>query len=316
MLQLQALHLDDFGPFKGHQKIGFSTSEGVTVIYGENMRGKTSLLNAIRFAFFGKVLGRGTKPMALHKVGNWERAAEGHFGFQVALEFTDDGHNYKLTRSCRPQKGVSTPTSDEDYSVEYYLEREGAVLGPHQAEAELKRILPEQIARFFLFDGELLQEYEDLLSTETDMGRRISEAIERILGVPVLTSARATLLGLKEKSEYREARAAQGDQKTREFGNQLADLHAQRETLQKDLQRHEGELEGMRSQKASLEDAMKRKDRVAALLDKRDHLDRLLTEIDARRSMKRSELQQAMATAWCALLSEPHSWCGITTPRE
>ena len=160
------------------------------------------------------------------------------------------------------------------------------MLGPHQAEAELKRILPEQIARFFLFDGELLQEYEDLLSTETDMGRRISEAIERILGVPVLTSARATLLGLKDKSEYREARAAQGDQKTREFGNQLADLHAQRETLQKDLHRLEADLEAMRSQKASLEDAMKRKDRVAALLDKRDHLDRLLTEIDARRSAK------------------------------
>jgi DNA sulfur modification protein DndD len=305
MLQLRALHLDDFGPFKGHQKVEFATNDGVTVIYGENMRGKTSLLNAIRFAFFGKVLGRGTKPMSLHKVGNWERAAEGHFGFKVALEFTDDGHAYKLTRSCRPRNGVSTPSGDDDYRVDHYLERDGSVLGPHQAEAELKRILPEQIARFFLFDGELLQEYEDLLSTETDMGRRISEAIERILGVPVLTSSRATLLGLKEKSEYREARAAQGDQKTREFGNQLADLHAQRETLQKDLQRLEGELEGMRSQKASLEDAMKRKERVAALLDKRDHLERLLTEIEMRRTAKRAELQQAMATAWCTLLADP-----------
>jgi DNA sulfur modification protein DndD len=302
MLQIQALHLEDFGPFKGHQTIAFSASDGVTVIYGENMRGKTSLLNAIRFAFFGKVLGRGTKAMSLHKVGNWERAAEGHFGFQIALEFTDDDHTYKLTRSCRPRAGVDTPAGDDDYSVEYFLERDGAVLGPHQAEAELKRILPEQIARFFLFDGELLQEYEDLLSTETDMGRRISEAIERILGVPVLTSARATLLSLKDKSEYREARAAQGDQKTREFGNQLADLHAQRETLQKDLHRLEADLETMRSQKASLEDAMKRKDRVAALLDKRDHLDRLLTEIDARRSARNSDLQQAMSAAWCAVL--------------
>ena len=303
MLQIKALHVEDFGPFKGYQTVTFSNEDGVTVVYGENMRGKTSLLNAIRFAFFGKVIGRGTKTTSLHKVGNWERAAEGKFGFEVHLEFDNDGHIYKLTRSCRPRAGIAVPTGDDDYAVEYYLERDGSVLGPQQADAELKRILPEQIARFFLFDGELLQEYEDLLSNDMDMGRRISEAIERILGVPVLTTARATLLRLKGASEKREALAAQGDQKTREFGNQLADLHAQRDVLQTDLERLEAELEGMRSQKASLEEAMKRRERVAALLDKRDHLDRLIAEIDTRRAAKQAELRQAMANAWCTVLT-------------
>ncbi len=305
MLQLKALHVEDFGPFKGHQTVKLSSQDGVTVVYGENMRGKTSLLNAIRFAFFGKVIGRGTKTMSLHKVGNWEQAASGHHGFQVQLEFRDEDHEYKLTRSCRPRNGVKVPDSDEDYSVEYYLERDGHVLGPQQAEAELKRILPEQISRFFLFDGELLQEYEDLLSNDTDMGRRISESIERILGVPILTSTRATLLRLKEKSEHREATAAQGDQKTREFGNQLADLHAQRKVLNDELRRLDGELELMRSQKASLEDAMKKKERVAALLDKRDTLDRMMKEVESRKATKEAELQQAMSGAWCALLAEP-----------
>jgi chromosome segregation ATPase len=123
----------------------------------------------------------------------------------------------------------------------------------------MQRILPEQISRFFLFDGELLQEYEDLLSSESDMGRRISEAIERILGVPVLTNARATLLQIKDKSEQRVALAAQGDQKTREFGSQLADLHGQRRVLNADLVRHEHELEELRTHKASLEDAMRKR---------------------------------------------------------
>lgn len=305
MLHIKALHIQDFGPFKGHQTVNLAPEDGVTIIYGENMRGKTSLLNAVRFAFFGKVIGRGTKTMSLHKVGNWEQVAHGKFGFQVQLEFTDDDHKYKLTRSCHPRGGVTTPSSDEDYLVDYYLERDGSVLGPQQAEAELKRILPEQISRFFLFDGELLQEYEDLLSSETDMGRRISEAIERILGVPVLTSARTSLLRLKEKSEHREATAAQGDQKTREFGNQLVDLHAQRHVLNEDLERLERELEDVRLQKASLEEAMKKKERLAALLDKRDTLDRLMKEIEIRRAAKQVELQQAMSGAWCSLLAEP-----------
>lgn len=305
MLQIRALHIQDFGPFKGSQTVNLSPEDGVTVIYGENMRGKTSLLNAVRFAFFGRVIGRGTKTMPLHKIGNWEQAAIGKYGFQVQLEFTDDNHEYKLTRSCHPRDGITSPRNDEDYLVDYFLEKDSSVLGPQQAEAEIKRILPEQISRFFLFDGELLQEYEDLLSSETDMGRRISEAIERILGVPVLTSARTSLLRLKEKSEHREATAAQGDQKTREFGNQLADLHAQRHVLNEDLARLESELDEARSQKASLEEAMKKKERLAALLDKRDTLDRLMKEIEVRRVAKQMELQQAMAGAWCSLLAEP-----------
>lgn len=305
MLRIKALHLQDFGPFKGDQTITLSPEDGVTVVYGENMRGKTSLLNAVRFAFFGKVVGRGTKKMSLHKVGNWEQAASGKFGFKVQLDFAQDGHEYTLTRCCRPRSGVSVPTSDEDYLVEHYLEKDRSVLGPQQAEAELKRILPEQISRFFLFDGELLQEYEDLLSSETDMGRRISEAIERILGIPVLTSARASLLRLKEKSERREATAAQGDQKTREFGNMLADLHARRQVLNGELQRLDRDLEDARSKKAALEEAMKKKERLATLLEKRDSLESQLKEIHARGAAKESDLKQAMSGAWCSLLAAP-----------
>lgn len=121
MLHIRALHIQDFGPFKGHQTICLSLEDGVTVVYGENMRGKTSLLNAVRFAFFGKVIGRGTKTMPLHKVGNWEQAASGKYGFQVQLEFTDDNHEYKLTRSCRPRGGVTSPSNDEDYLVDSLL---------------------------------------------------------------------------------------------------------------------------------------------------------------------------------------------------
>jgi DNA sulfur modification protein DndD len=305
MLRLKALHLEDFGPFKGAQTISVADEDGVTIIYGENMRGKTSLLNAIRFAFFGKVIGRGPNPLALSQVGNWEQAESGKFGFQVQLQFSEDEHQYKLTRSCRPRVGVAKPTGDHDYTVDYFLERDGTVLGPNQAGAELKRILPEQISRFFLFDGELLQEYEDLLSTETDMGRRISEAIEKILGVPVLTSARATMLRMKEASERSEATAAQGDQKTREFGNQKAELLAQRSVLTKDLERLEKELEAERSSKSALEEALKKKERLAALLEKRDTLERQIKDIEGRNAAKEGELKTEMSYAWCVLLEAP-----------
>lgn len=304
MLTLKALHVDDFGPFRGHQTVGLSQQHGVTIIYGENMRGKTSLLNAIRFAFFGKVIGRGTKPLPLQKIGNWESAAQGRFGFSVQLEFTENGHSYKLTRSFKPRSGIVTPVDDHDFEADQFLERDGTVLGPQQTESELARILPEQISRFFLFDGELLQEYEDLLSSDADMGRRISEAIERILGVPVLTSARNTLSGLVDAAERREAVAAQGDQKTQLLGNQLAQLQATRQVLAADLTRLESDHRKALTTKSSLEEALKRRERYATLLGTRDSLERQIAEIAARRAAKELELQGAMSMAWVCLLNE------------
>jgi DNA sulfur modification protein DndD len=47
---IRSISLTDFGPFKGEQRIDFPGESGVSIIYGENMRGKTTLLNAIRYA--------------------------------------------------------------------------------------------------------------------------------------------------------------------------------------------------------------------------------------------------------------------------
>jgi hypothetical protein len=49
---------------------------------------------------------------------------------------------------------------------------------------------------------------------------QLKEAIERILGVPVLTNGRADLSELSKDAQKREAKAAQKNQKTRALGNQ------------------------------------------------------------------------------------------------
>lgn len=305
MLRLTRLRLTNFGPFKGEQAIDFPQEDGVTIIYGENMRGKTSLLNAIRFAFFGRILGRGRRDAALHKVGNWEEAAENKvYGFEVGLDMTHAGARYRLVRTFKPRPGVTEPKDDGDYVQDYFLERDGVVLSRNRSKTELERILPEQIARFFLFDGELLQEYEDLLVTESNMGPRISEAIERILGMPVLTDTRDSLTAAKERAENRHARAAQGDQKTREFGNQLAALQSERGVLHADLERQEKDLDNLRMRKTGLDEAIRRMQRVSALFDKRDVIEGDINTLKDRVAEKKAQLGGSMASAWCALLGD------------
>lgn len=304
MLKITRIRLTNFGPFKGDQAIELPDDGGVAIVYGENMRGKTTLLNAIRYAFFGKVIGRGSRQLALHKVGNWESAEAGEYGFKVILEFTYGERPYELTRHCRLREGVTTPQSDDDYLEETFLRRDGDVLGPEQMQLELAQILPEKVSRFFLFDGELLQEYEELLRDESDMGRQIKEAIERILGVPVLTNGRADLSLLVTEAQRTESRAAQRDQRTRELGNQHARLLELREHHQSELQRLQGELEGRRNEKKATDEALRKRARIKGLLQERDSLEDEVAAIEARLTEKKNARREALTNAWQWLLKE------------
>lgn len=304
MLAIRSITLTDFGPFKDEQRIAFPADGGVSIIYGENMRGKTTLLNAIRYALFGRVIARGATEMALHQIGNWETAKEkGKYGFKVVLEFEHEGSKYELTREHRPRPGVTKPETDIDYLQECFLRKDGTVLGPDQGTSELARIMPETVSRFFLFDGELLQQYEELLRNESDMGRNIKDAIEKILGVPVLTNGRTDFSEMAKEAQKREAKAAQKNQKTQALGNQQQALITQREGLQSELDRQKKELDAARATKASKEDELRKTERTKALLDERVRLQEEISGAETRLKEKDEKRKELLTVAWKGLLS-------------
>lgn len=302
MLRLHRLTMANFGPFKGEQSIVWPDEDGVTIVYGENMRGKTTLLNAIRYALFGKVLGRGSREESLHDIGNWEAHAEGTYGFKVILSFEVGDRQYELTRTCCPRPGIDVPQGDIDYVQESFLQRDGVVLGPEQGKVELERIMPEQVSRFFLFDGELLQEYEQLLRDEHNMGREITAAIERILGIPVLTNGRTDLRVLHDNAQRQESRVAQQDKKTQELGVHLNMLIEQRENHDKEVGRLNEDLENLRAERARLEDTLRKTTSAKALLDEQERLEGEIKGIDERRQQKEMQLKNVMKDAWRGML--------------
>jgi DNA sulfur modification protein DndD len=303
MLLIRSIRLVNFGPFKGEQRIEFPAAGGVSIIYGENMRGKTTLLNAIRYALFGKVITRGASQMALHQIGNWEAAKSGTYGFKVVLEFEHEGSSYELTREHRRRTGVAIPQSDIDYQQDCFLRKDGDVLSPDARDAAIARIMPETVSRFFLFDGELLQQYEELLHNESEMGRSIKEAIERILGVPVLTNGRLDLSELAKDAQKREAKAAQKNQKTQTLGNQHEALLVQRDGQQQEVERLKGEMEYLRLNKVALEDQMRKTQRTKGLLDDRQRLEDTIKAAEGKLKEKEERREQLLAGAWKWLLT-------------
>ena len=303
MLRLTRLEVEGFGPFADRQVLEFPAAHGVTVVYGENMRGKTSLLNAIRYAFFGTVLGRGARVRRLHTISNRDLASDGQYGFNVALTFDYDGREYELVRECRPH--VKVPSNDDDYTQEVLLRRGNATLGPQEREKALQQIFPKEVSRFFLFDGELLQEYEELLINESAAGHRISEAIERILGVPILKRGRSHLTQLSEEADKIAAKEASKRQETQALGTALQQATEQKEAHHKELARLQQQLQDLTAQKTEVEQFLQSTQKYASILQERDEKAARLDQAEKDERGARSDLQRAMCDGWRSLLREP-----------
>ena len=208
-MKLISLTVENFMPYKGEATLAFPQDpmRNVMVVFGDNMRGKTSLLNALRWVFYGKALGRHLRELPLHELLNREATLEGCWTMDVSVQFEAEGHLYDLRRRATKRAIVAQPTRPEDFEVLVALKKDGIPVAGNLVDAEINRFAPEQVSRFFLFDGELLQEYETLLIEGSEQGKRIKEAIEQVLGVPTLIHGRdeaTTLLRSATKQQTKD----------------------------------------------------------------------------------------------------------------
>lgn len=303
-MKLHKLTMKNFMPYKGEVSVDFPKDDyrNVMIILGENMRGKTSLLNSIRWGFYGKALGRHSRPIALHEVVNSEAALEDDWRVEVELQFEANGFLYDLRRKATRKHMVATPSRPEDFTVSLHLSRNGEVLRGDQIEAEIAQFAPEQISRFFLFDGELLQEYESLLIEGSEQGRQIKEVIEQVLGVPALKNGRAeigAILKTATKKQNQEIQHIQGLEKQAE---RQRDLSVRQDALERDLEAQLIQLEETRSRRIALDDDL---DAGAALLAAKGRLDALKMQsknLEEMCSAKEQERKSILAQAWRDLL--------------
>jgi DNA sulfur modification protein DndD len=154
--------------------------ENVTVIHAENTVGKTSILNAFRFVLYANPESKG-KRIELSQLMNRKALREGQSDFEVELRFTSNGQSYEISRKGWKEgtEWISTATLKIDQSA----------IPRDQIEKRINEIAPQEISRFFLFDGELLEEYEALLDQDNHDAEKIKSSIEKVLGVPSLLSA-------------------------------------------------------------------------------------------------------------------------------
>ncbi len=298
MLRFESLRVSNFGPFKGTQQIDFGQENGVTIIWGNNGRGKTTLLNVFRYALFGIVKGRRGSYVDYIALSNMEEKELGKYGFSIRLKMSNDGDQYLLTRDVHLRDGITEPTCNEDFIEDFFLKKNGNILSSTERDHELNLIMPTDISRFFLFDGELLQEYEDLLDDNSDDGRKIKSSIEKILGMPILTNGLSDLLDLE--GEYRTAKnkAAQNDKNTSDLANNINILMAQISGHKAEAERLEQLLAEETEKFETIRKKMSDTEKLRALLAEEKAIESQIESAKLQRDTVVEELKGKMKSAW------------------
>ena len=302
MLRFTRMEINNFGPYKGEQHIDFTERKGVTIFWGDNGAGKTTLLNAFRYALFGVVHKRSGTPLGnLRELINREGLESGICGFSVALHMVNDGDRYDLIRMFRPREGVRMPEKDDDYEQDMILKKNGGVLSQAQSQREISLIMPEKISRFFLFDGELLQEYEELVQ-DGNSDDRIKSAIEKILGLPILANAHMDLNDCLRNIERQRNRAAQQDTKTQQAANQIRSLQETIDAHKSNIDQKQEELQAYRTRKREIDEQMSQTSYIRSLIADDKRLDEAISSLESKISNLRVKIQAAMSTAWKGML--------------
>ena len=263
-MKLIRLTLKNFMPFKGEAILEFpgGDSQNTLIVLGDNMRGKTSLLNGIRWAFYENAQGRHLRPIPLHLMPNREAVAAGDWSMEARIEFEASGSRYDLRREARKKAQVITPTREEDFQVFAYMQKDGTAIAANEIDAEINKFAPEQVSRFFLFDGELLQEYEELLVEGSEQGKKIKEAIEQALGVPALTKGREDLHFLMKRAQKDLAKEASAIKGLEGLADSYDRWSAKRDALETDIGQLKIQLNKVKDERLGLEDEIERSEAV------------------------------------------------------
>jgi DNA sulfur modification protein DndD len=225
-MKIKSITLENFGPYYGIQNIDLSIDSAapVVLIYGENMRGKTSFLRAIRWALYGKVLSHEGEELTNTGFANYDACSEASsVSVSVQLVFDEEGEDVTLKRSfvvsgTSPQERIS---SQEQL---FLKPANGPAMPTKDIPEAIAKILHSEVSDFFLFDGETLSDFERKLRSKESKSILVRNSIERILGLQSLQLLKKDLGYFQSIVTADLKRIAKQDQKNKEILDKLNQL--------------------------------------------------------------------------------------------
>lgn len=180
---IKKVSLFNFRQFQGLQTIEFSnnSTQNITLILGDNTSGKTTLLQAFLWCFYGKANFK-SKDFLLNAKETQSMISSGEpQDVRVSIDLEHQGVDYFITRSLSHFKKDGTVKANTISRVEMkYKALDGQIkeINNRDVRAKISEILPEDLAIYFLYDTERFGN----ITSKAD----VTNSVKGILGLTVL----------------------------------------------------------------------------------------------------------------------------------
>lgn len=227
---LTKLTVRNFKRFKDETEFDLeikNKNENIILVEALNGVGKTSLLQAIQWAFFW------LDPSEYRKYLNYEAINKEDFNLELSIEYRDNEFNdCRINRKYTSSDHNTVPNE----KLELFIWSQKQDFTPEVWDDYLNKNFPREISNFFFFDGEKLQ----YLIDPKDQ-KKVKSAIEKILWVETIRNLRTNLVDLKSNA-LRDVESDGSDQKMKLKNVQLAEKESQKKIAQEKLEENNSSL--------------------------------------------------------------------------
>ncbi|GAE91081.1 ATPase [Gracilibacillus boraciitolerans JCM 21714] len=217
---IQKLTMENFRQYYGRQTIEFAKSDGnqiVTVICGENGRGKTGIYRAIMLALFGDVkLDQDAKEADIYLANVKaveEQNCDGHGAFcSVKLCFTYHGDTHTIERKYFAMKDAAGKQKEQLHEVRLVNETSEEEWRSEKDIREIiQQIVDERVKHYFFFDGG--ERIERLTRVSAQQKQEVTLGIKNLLKIDQVLKSRDVLKKVLSKVNKELEKNSTGDYK-------------------------------------------------------------------------------------------------------
>lgn len=187
-MKIKTIEYENFRNFKDRGIVKCSTDGKVTIIYGKNGDGKTTLHQLFQWIIYGQVRFNKTTTDHLYNLAYENELSYGQvFNVMGRLDFEHAGNEYSLTRIYTYKKGIddsekigedlSLQKMDEDYNWKRV----------EKPEETIEKMLPSGLSEYFFFDGESM--IADLRVKGRDSAGKLRKALYSMFDLDVIEAA-------------------------------------------------------------------------------------------------------------------------------
>lgn len=258
---LKQIRLKDFRCFYGESTINFSTdsNRNVTLIYAENGVGKTTLLNALLWCFYGETTDRFEKK---EDILNYDANNEGRTTASVKVLFEHNGNDYIATRFF-----VTGPRANTSRTFIVARIDQGSQVDLPTPDTFINTVIPRDMASHFLFDGE----HAEVFLGESNRSS-IRAAVRDILGCSLIETAIDDLQAVSNQFR-KQIPSTPATTRIRELNSSMDALTTQIEQAEEEGKRLEKQHALTREQIHDIEEKLRNTSAAKELQRARDRLD-------------------------------------------